>query len=63
MANSNPSARQPNSGKGFYWDEAILYAPRSKWNDAPMPLFWHGPVYKVIPGLATALDETVRQTP
>lgn len=62
-ANSNSSDPQPNSGKGFYWDEAVLYAPRSKWNDSPAPLFWRGPVYEVIPALATSLVETARQTP
>lgn len=63
MGNSNPSARQPNSGKGFYWDEAILFAPHSEWKDAPTPLFWRGPVYQVIPGLGTALLEAIRHAP
>ena len=57
MANSRLSQPQPNSGRGFYWDEAILYAPHSKWKDAPTPLFWRGPVYQVIPGLERALDQ------
>lgn len=54
---------RPNSGKGFYWDEAIVYAPHSKWKDASTPLFWRGPVYQVIPGLRTALSGTAPQTP
>jgi hypothetical protein len=49
---------EPNSGEGFYWDEAILYGPHSKWKDAPTPLFWSGPVYQVISGLGTALGGT-----
>jgi hypothetical protein len=63
MANSMPSKPKPNSGQGFYWDEAILYSPHSKWKDAPMPSFWRGPVYKVILGLGTALGGSSPQTP
>lgn len=63
MANLMPSKPKPNSGKGFYWDEAILYAPHSKWTDAPKPLFWRGAVYQVIPGLETAIGESAGQTP
>jgi len=55
MANSNASEPEPNSGKGFYWDQAILYAPRAKWDEAPKPLFWQGPVFEVIRGLGTAI--------
>lgn len=55
VSSSRLSEPQPNSGSGFYWDEAILYAPGSKWKDAPAPLFWRGPVYQVIPGLTAAL--------
>lgn len=57
MANSKPSQPRPNSGKGFYWDEAILYPAHSKWNDAETPLFWQGPVYQVIPGLERVLEQ------
>jgi len=61
--------RQPdaNTGtdtsNGFHWDEAIVYAPHSKWEDSPAPLFWRGPVYRSISGLATALSGVNRQTP
>lgn len=58
MADSMSSKPRPNSDKGFYWDEAIVYAPHSKWKDGPVPLFWQGAVYQVIPGLTTALDGT-----
>jgi len=54
---------EPNSGKGFYWDEAIVYGPHSKWKDAPTPLFWNGPVYQVIPGLGGALNGIAPHTP
>lgn len=63
MANLRPSDPQPNSGKGFYWDEAIVYGPHSKWKDALTPLFWRGPVYQVIPSLGTALGGSAPQTP
>lgn len=65
MANQRPSV--PNSGtdtdNGFHWDEAIVYAPHSEWEDSSAPLFWRGPVYRSISGLATALGEVARQTP
>lgn len=63
MANSSSSEPRPNSGRGFYWDQAILYAPHLKWKDAPAPLFWRGPVYQVIPDLETALGANAFQTP
>lgn len=53
---------RPNS-KGLYWDEAIVYAPHSKWEDRPVPLFWQGAVYQVIPGLTTAVDESAAKIP
>ncbi len=37
--------------KGFYWDDAILYAPRQRWEDEPASAFWNGPVYRIIPNL------------
>jgi len=59
MANLRPSAA--NSGTDatnrFHWDEAIVYAPHSKWEDSPVPSFWRGPVYRSIHELATALNE------
>lgn len=42
--------------KGFYWDDAILYAPHERWEDEPVPSFWNGPVVHVIPGLKNALN-------
>jgi hypothetical protein len=63
MANSSSSEPRPNSGRGFYWDEAIVYGLHSKWKDEPTPLFWLGPVYQVMPDLGTALGGTVPQTP
>ncbi|MGH9703921.1 MAG: hypothetical protein ACRD4K_11140 [Candidatus Acidiferrales bacterium] len=43
--------------KGFYWDEAILYAPHALWNDQPVSVFWNGPVARVISGLEKALND------
>lgn len=57
----------PNSSlgtrNGFHWDEAIVYAPHSKWEDSPVPSFRRGPVYPAISGLATELSEITGQTP
>src|SRR5262249_18028749 len=39
---------------GFHWDEAILYAPHSGWKGAPTPVFWNGPVFRVVPALEKA---------
>jgi hypothetical protein len=50
----------PDTTNGFHWDEAIIYAPHSKWEDLPPPLFWRGPVYRSISGLAAALSEVSR---
>jgi hypothetical protein len=56
LAKSKTSEPPPNSGKGFYWDEAILYPPHSKWNDARTALFWQGPVYQVVAGIQAAIE-------
>lgn len=50
----------PNSGKGFYWDEAILYAPQEKWSSASAPVFWRGPVFQIIPALQAALESELQ---
>ena len=42
--------------KGFFWDDAILYAPHTKWSDMPASDFWNGPVWKIIPGLEKAIS-------
>ena len=43
--------------KGNHWDEAILYALPLKWSEGPTPVFWNGPVVKVIPRLESMLRE------
>lgn len=45
MANLRPSLKNTGTDTthGFHWDEAIVYAPHSKWEDSPTPLFWRGP--------------------
>lgn len=40
---------------GFFWDEAIVYAPQSKWKDAPSPAFMNGPVVKIAKGMESAI--------
>jgi hypothetical protein len=43
--------------KGNHWDETILYAVPTQWGADPTPLFWNGPVVKVIPRLESMLRE------
>ncbi len=42
--------------KGFYWDDAILYAPHARWKDEPTSVFWNGPVVRIVPELEKALN-------
>ena len=42
--------------KGYYWDAAILYPPHAQWKDEVAPVFWNGPVYRIIPTLEKAFD-------
>jgi len=42
--------------KGFYWDQAIVYARQVHWADAPASTFWDGPVVKIIPALEKTLN-------
>ena len=44
--------------RGFYWDDAILYAQHTRWNDEAPTFFWDGPVVRVIPALENALRNT-----
>jgi hypothetical protein len=41
--------------KGFFWDDAILYAPHTQWKEMPVSVFWNGPVWKIIPSLEMAV--------
>ena len=43
---------------GFFWDQAIVYAPRTHWKDEPATVFWNGTVVRVIPGLEHSLEVT-----
>jgi hypothetical protein len=43
--------------KGFYWDDAILYAPHAHWKDEPASVFWNGPVVGIVPALENSLNE------
>lgn len=59
MAGQMSSEPKLDPGEKFYWDMALVFAPHSKWEDSPAPLFWRGPVYRSISGLAAALGEAV----
>lgn len=58
-AKSNPSYPHPECcfESGFEFDEAVLYAPGSRWRDQPAPRFWNGAVFEIIEGLEKALVE------
>lgn len=59
IAKQKPSQPEPSCcvQKGFYWDDAILYARHAHWKDEPTSVFWNGPVARIIPGLEKALDD------
>jgi hypothetical protein len=59
MTSPKSSGPEPNSGEGFYWDEAILYASHAKWESPARPLFWQGPVFRVIDGIQSAIESTI----
>jgi hypothetical protein len=44
--------------RGLYWDDAILYAQRTRWSDEAPASFWNGPLVRVIPALEAALRNT-----
>jgi hypothetical protein len=58
-AKANRSQSEPDCcmNRGFYWDDAIVYAAHSRWQDAPNPAFWNGPVVGAIRGLEEALPK------
>jgi len=45
--------------RGFFWDDAILYAPHSNWRQTPAAVFWNGPVVHV----TSALEKTLHDRP
>jgi len=53
---AKPGQQEPAccQDEGFYWDEAILYAPKTEWKEMPVSTFWNGPVWKIIPSLEEA---------
>jgi hypothetical protein len=42
---------------GFFWDDAILYAPHTRWKEMPVSVLWNGPVWKIIPDLENAAQK------
>ena len=54
-------SRQPEPDccvrKGFHWDEVALYAVHAHWSDAPTPVYWNGPVYRIASALEKVLNE------
>ena len=61
IANQKSGQPEPDCcvRKGFHWDEAALYAPHARWSDAPTPVYWNGPVYRI----ASALDKALNEQP
>jgi hypothetical protein len=41
---------------GFFWDDAILYAPHAQSKAHPASVFWNGPVVDVMPDIEKALS-------
>lgn len=64
-AKQNPAQAEPDCcfQKGFYWDDAILYAPRERWESAPAPAFWNGPVAHIIPDLEKSFNDLAKLPP
>jgi hypothetical protein len=60
FAKQNPDQPQPQccKQKGFNWDEAILFSPRSRWDYMRPALFWNGPVVRVMSDLETTFKRT-----
>jgi len=58
LADQNSAMLKPNCciDNGFFWDDAILFAPNSKWRQAPTPIFWNGQLVRVISALEKALQ-------
>ncbi|HEV1994452.1 MAG TPA: hypothetical protein VGR03_08980 [Candidatus Acidoferrum sp.] len=61
IAGENPGQPKPDCcvDRGFFWDDAILYAPHSKWRQTPTAVFWNGPVVRV----ASALEKALQNRP
>ena len=57
LAEDRPSSPHPDccKSKDLYWDEVLLFPSRALWNDAPPPLFWNGPVYRMVSRLPQPL--------
>jgi len=52
--------------EGFYWDEAILYAPKTEWKEMPVSVFWNDPeIGKLFPASKTrsgTIDDAIIKT-
>ena len=61
FADENPGQSKPDCcfNRGFFWDDAILYAPHSKWRQTPTVVFWNGPVVRV----TSALEQELQNRP
>ncbi len=58
IASQNPTLAKPVCciQRGFHWDEALLFPASARWKDDSGPVFWNGPVVKVIYSLESFLD-------
>lgn len=59
IANQKSGQSEPECcrQKGYQWDEAIVYAPHSRWKDNPTPIIWDGPVVRIVPTVEKAISE------
>jgi len=62
---AKPGQQEPAccQDEGFYWDEAILYAPKTEWKEMPVSVFWNDPeIGKLFPASKTrsgTIDDAV----
>jgi hypothetical protein len=57
LADQSSAAMKPNCciDNGFFWDDAIVFAPNSTWRQASAPIFWNGQIVRVTAALEKAL--------
>jgi hypothetical protein len=59
MASAHPQLVGPGCCRdgGYYWDDLLLYAPHSGWEQSPAPSFWSGPIVRAVPSLDHAMKK------
>jgi hypothetical protein len=57
IAKDTPGQPKPDCcvDNGFFWDDAIVYAPHIQWQPSTPSALWNGPVVRAIPGIEKVL--------